>query len=283
MPRILFLTIVSLVPILSFSQFGNLNNHQGPFHIDAKNDTSSSTSGTIDDIIITEEGKMGIGKIDPETKLEIKSNTDGKSGLRLTQITSNSEPYYKESGLLGVDRDGNVVVFGRINITPPPCVPTYIQAYGDNATTNITVTNNTNAILPKVTNDPRSNESYNLSTGAFKLKKGETYQLEASIFNSYNGNTNSSFSYEWYLTSNGTTLPFQTTPISSVVQNTANGYISMQPYLISMYTPTTDAYVAVRFKDIRGASNQTYSPKYSYISIRQINPCQDTELTSSNP
>lgn len=111
------------------------------------------------------------------------------------------------------------------------------------------------------------------------MKKGVTYQLEASIFNSYQGTTNSYFSYEWYFIDNNTVLSFQTLPRASVLQNTASpGYNTIQPYLIAMYTPTANVDVAVRFKDRQGATTQTYAPKYSYISVRQINPCQDTGL-----
>lgn len=279
----IFNIIITCSPLLVFSQIGNSNNHQGPLHIDAKNNNNTSstpsTTEALDDVIVTADGKLGIGKIDPETKVEISSGTTGKSGLRLTQITANSTPYYKEAGLLGVDTEGNVV--GRTNTVPPPCVPTYIHAFGDNLdpNPNPSVENLQNVILPNFTSDPNSNSSYSVTTGVFNLKKGVTYQLEASIFNSYQGTTNSYFSYEWYFIDNNTVLSFQTLPRASVLQNTASpGYNTIQPYLIAMYTPTANVDVAVRFKDRQGATTQTYAPKYSYISVRQINPCQDTGL-----
>ncbi|MBF0577124.1 hypothetical protein [Dysgonomonas sp. GY617] len=65
----------------------NTTNPQGVFHVDPQKDTNvTGTSGTEDDIIVTSAGNMGIGTINPEAKLHIKTtgtSTNPVSGFRL--------------------------------------------------------------------------------------------------------------------------------------------------------------------------------------------------------
>ncbi|WP_062175633.1 hypothetical protein [Dysgonomonas macrotermitis] len=61
---------------LSYAQVGiNTQNLSGVFHIDPKGDTNAAgTSGTDDDIVITTDGKVGIGTISPTRTLDLQGN-----------------------------------------------------------------------------------------------------------------------------------------------------------------------------------------------------------------
>ena len=97
-----------LIAIFSFgllhAQVGiNTKNPQGAFHIDPKSDTSGA-SNTLDDVIVTSGGMIGVGTISPEAKLHIK--TDGtaanpKSGFRLVDGNEGQGKY-----LMAVSNDG---------------------------------------------------------------------------------------------------------------------------------------------------------------------------------
>lgn len=64
---------------LASAQVGiNTTNPQGIFHIDPRGDTNGSTNIT-DDVIITNDGNLGIGTITPKAKLHI--NTGGTPSL----------------------------------------------------------------------------------------------------------------------------------------------------------------------------------------------------------
>jgi hypothetical protein len=52
-------------------------NPQGMLHVDAKGDTGNLLKDTIDDVVVTPEGRLGIGTIHPQTRLDIVSSTPG--------------------------------------------------------------------------------------------------------------------------------------------------------------------------------------------------------------
>ncbi|MBF0575537.1 hypothetical protein [Dysgonomonas sp. GY617] len=88
MKKIIFLLTGVLSIGLTHAQVGiNTTNPQGVFHVDPQKDTNvTGTSGTEDDIIVTSAGNMGIGTINPEAKLHIKTtgtSTNPVSGFRL--------------------------------------------------------------------------------------------------------------------------------------------------------------------------------------------------------
>lgn len=74
MKKFLLLTILNLLSIsLIEAQVGiNTVNPLGVFHIDPLKDTNASgSSGSNDDIIITNDGKMGVGTLNPKSNLDI--------------------------------------------------------------------------------------------------------------------------------------------------------------------------------------------------------------------
>lgn len=61
----------------------NTNQPLGVFHIDSKGNSHDGTTGnTVDDILIDNQGYMGIGLINPQYKLDIKVQS-GTNGLRI--------------------------------------------------------------------------------------------------------------------------------------------------------------------------------------------------------
>lgn len=77
----------------------NMVNGQSPlgvFHIDSKGNTITETNGSVsnyeDDVIITEEGRVGLGVLKPSAKLHIKADAPaGNYGLRLEDNTTGTD------------------------------------------------------------------------------------------------------------------------------------------------------------------------------------------------
>lgn len=72
-----FASIISITLTQLYAQVGvNIKNPQGVFHLDGKGDTNGSTN-TLDDVVVLNNGNVGIGTVNPSVKLEI--NTGGTS------------------------------------------------------------------------------------------------------------------------------------------------------------------------------------------------------------
>lgn len=75
MKKCILLIISLLLAELCISQVGiNTENPRGVFHIDTKGDTSAQGANFSDDIVADTEGKMGIGTLTPQAKLDINGN-----------------------------------------------------------------------------------------------------------------------------------------------------------------------------------------------------------------
>ena len=85
--KIPILFILQMLTLALFAQVGiNTVNPQGVFHIDPQSNTTPAGVNSLDDVIVTSAGRLGLGTIAPSTLLHIK--TDGTSaapvhGLRL--------------------------------------------------------------------------------------------------------------------------------------------------------------------------------------------------------
>lgn len=73
------LIFILLSVSISFAQIGiNTTNPVGVFHVDSAGDTDSAASvNTSDDVEVDKYGNMGIGVMNPQTKLDIRSTTPG--------------------------------------------------------------------------------------------------------------------------------------------------------------------------------------------------------------
>lgn len=74
-----FLAAFGLFQICSFAQLGiGSDSNLGMVHIDSKenNDTEPDVTKNLDDILITTDGKIGVGNLNPITKLDMRNETN---------------------------------------------------------------------------------------------------------------------------------------------------------------------------------------------------------------
>lgn len=74
--KILLLMGICVCNFLQAQVGVNITNPQGVFHIDPLGDTVGANNGS-DDIIVLNNGNVGVGTLSPSTKLHIKSSTAG--------------------------------------------------------------------------------------------------------------------------------------------------------------------------------------------------------------
>ncbi len=113
MKKLLFLTFIA-ISVCVFSQVGiNTENPQAIFHVDGAQDNPSTgipaTIEQVNDFVVTQDGNVGVGIVNPVDKLEITSGVPGISGLKFNNINSSTPPNYNTASL-GIDANGNVVV-----------------------------------------------------------------------------------------------------------------------------------------------------------------------------
>lgn len=121
MRKIGYYSIFLFVCSTMHSQIGiNTSNPQEVFHIDGAKDNptigSPNAGQQVNDIVVTKQGRLGIGTISPISKMEINSDIINTSGLKFTNL--NSTTPVLSGGTLGVDTVGNVVVVPK-NIFSP--------------------------------------------------------------------------------------------------------------------------------------------------------------------
>lgn len=89
----------------------NTSNPQGAFHVDGGRDNSATgtptTAQQLNDFVVTSAGRVGVGTVAPNTKVEINSGTSNTSGLTFTNF--NSAAPISTGQTLGVDASGNVI------------------------------------------------------------------------------------------------------------------------------------------------------------------------------
>ncbi|AZB27401.1 hypothetical protein [Chryseobacterium bernardetii] len=101
------LTFVVLNLFLSIkAQIGvNTSNPQAALHIDGMRDNNLSGIPTVtqqtNDIVVTQQGRLGIGTTFPSVNLEVNSGISNSSGVRLTRLPSSS--------VLATDANGTVI------------------------------------------------------------------------------------------------------------------------------------------------------------------------------
>lgn len=121
MRKNLYSIIVLFAANLSFGQVGiNTSNPQTTFNIDGKKDNPLTGAPTaaqgINDFVVTEDGNVGVGKVNPASKVEINSGTANTSGLQFTNFTSASP--VSSGATLGVDATGKVVTVQGSSFSP---------------------------------------------------------------------------------------------------------------------------------------------------------------------
>ncbi|HNP32177.1 MAG TPA: hypothetical protein PKN96_02665, partial [Flavobacterium sp.] len=96
------------------------------------------------------EGKVGIGTAAPNNKLEITQGTNGNSGLRFTNLTSNFNPTSVQQGnkFLSVNATGDVVLQKMSNVVET----NVLSSNGNIMTSNVNGINDTANIVNSISN-----------------------------------------------------------------------------------------------------------------------------------
>ena len=139
MKRIILFIIVIYTSLMVFGQVGiNTENPQSQFHIDAANNSGTTT----DDVILRDNGRLGIGTTSPTAKVHV-SVPNGNTALRINDGTES------DGRVLMSDANGNAkwgVIKGSggstINIDKPASYPT--------KTTSVLKLNGDNDLIPIV-------------------------------------------------------------------------------------------------------------------------------------
>jgi hypothetical protein len=77
-PFLIILCCFSLCASRSAAQVGiRTEDPRGMLHVDAKGDTYTNPADTLDDVVVTPEGRIGVGTLNPQARLHIVSPTKG--------------------------------------------------------------------------------------------------------------------------------------------------------------------------------------------------------------
>lgn len=83
----------------------NTPNPQTEFHIDGAKDNPATGAPTVaqqtNDVVVTQQGRLGVGTTAPTNNFEVNSRTTGVSGVKITQLPS--------ATVLATDASGNVI------------------------------------------------------------------------------------------------------------------------------------------------------------------------------
>jgi trimeric autotransporter adhesin len=144
------------------------------------------------------EGKVGLGTTDPKNKLEISHGTDGFSGLRFTNLTSNFIPSVSQTAdkFLSVNQNGDVVLQKMV----PSVVSSNVLSSSSNLmTSNVSGLTSSANIVNSISNYINSNNQLvttvnGVSSAPIDLPLNEFIEVDDSITNelqtlSQSGNT----------------------------------------------------------------------------------------------
>jgi len=180
----IFIVICSFMHTMAWGQTGiNTKNPTHPLQVDAGKNNSTVPTGTeiLDDVVITEEGSLGVGLLDPATRVDVRSaDQKGIIGLGYTAQSAAAAGAgalrYETTDLALQYSDG--VAWHTIPKEAPPKV--LIMANKSVAQTNIAQNNNTQWITNwDVKVDAFNN--FNASTGTFTAPRDGFYIVSFSI------------------------------------------------------------------------------------------------------
>jgi hypothetical protein len=89
-----------------YAQVGiNTQNPQAQFHVDGAKDNPTTGTPTAaqqaNDVVVTQDGRLGVGTTSPANNIEIKSGTVGTSGIRITNLPN--------AASLSTDANGDII------------------------------------------------------------------------------------------------------------------------------------------------------------------------------
>jgi len=158
-----------------------------------------------------------------------------------------------------------VALVGVSSTSAVPCIPDYIMSVGGG---HVAATANSKVSFSSV-----ATNGITLSSGDYQLKAGNTYRLEASLYESTatTGGGYGALYYSFYNNATNTAITSQ-----NVARNhnavTAGNTEGPQPLNVSYFTPSSNLTVSLRIHPAT-FGNPTYVGGLSFISITQINPC----------
>ncbi len=183
------LYVILLFSSSIFSQAVGVNaaTSLGIFHVDGKGDNHTTTIPTprqqLNDFIITKDGNIGIGLINPNSKLHISSNSDP---LKLEGLTEDS---YAVNKILLID-DNNVIKKGNFSKLPnfPHSAFFYLENNISNFLNNSRL-NTTEAIPMKIEYSNIEGLLYNAQKSTITFPKG-IYEITLNFEATHKGKCN---------------------------------------------------------------------------------------------
>ncbi|QES94039.1 hypothetical protein F0358_15605 [Empedobacter brevis] len=162
-----FLMVSSL-----FAQVGiGTVNPQETLHIDAaKNNATSGQNLYEDDVVVTADGRLGIGTVAPVTKVDIRNSSLTESVIAIGS-TSQTAAQAKEGAL---QYSGNLKLSDGTNWIDLPGKSINALVYANNSS-NQTLANNTEVLIRNWTKQEDATNSLNVVSGVFTAPKDGVY------------------------------------------------------------------------------------------------------------
>lgn len=211
MKKIIFILCFTAYSISAYAQNVGIGttSPQRVLHIDAKKDNDGTTSKYYDDIVVNNQGRMGIGTIDPKTRLDVRSAEKNNAiGIGTTPAAANAAGegalrYNDNAFPTPADRNKLSYSDGSNWIVPKTRTPKdYVYAQNNNQIQ--TFNSGGAAVIENWTESEDVNESFNPSTGTFIAKNTGVYVV-ALTYTLATGNVGNNSGIEALLQTNVST------------------------------------------------------------------------------
>ncbi|MDM1548835.1 hypothetical protein HX096_13335 [Empedobacter falsenii] len=194
----IYLILSFLITTALFAQVGvGTTNPQQVLHIDASMNNDSSTQNIYeDDVVVTAEGKLGVGTINPITKVDLRSKTLTDNVIAIGPTTQTATQA-KEGAL---QYNGNLKLSDGTNWINLPGKSLNALVYANNSS-NQSLANNTQVLIKSWTKQEDVTNSLDAVTGIFTAPKDGVYVVSFNAALSFADIPNNSY-IEIHLKSN---------------------------------------------------------------------------------
>ena len=153
------------------------------FHVDAANDNdlSPTTSQIVNDVVVTKEGHLGVGMLNPVTKVDLRS-TDLEKGI-IGLGTTNQLPAQAGAGAMAYNDTSKLLSYSdgekwhEIPVTPP----SKVIILANKSTTQTIMQNDTSQHIIGWNKLQDENDNFNASTGIFIAPVDGFYVVSFSV------------------------------------------------------------------------------------------------------